>query len=74
MENLSKEINELHVLENLSESKKEYKLLFVHGAWHGAWCWDEFFLPYFKSKGYSYFALDLRSHGKSRSKKYFKFT
>jgi len=19
-------------------------LLFVHGAWHGAWCWDEHFL------------------------------
>ena len=19
-------------------------LLFVHGSWHGAWCWDEHFL------------------------------
>jgi len=19
-------------------------LLFVHGAWHAAWCWDEYFL------------------------------
>src|ERR1700680_2733797 len=22
-------------------------LLFVHGAWHGSWCWNEHFLPYF---------------------------
>jgi hypothetical protein len=22
-------------------------VLFVHGAWHGAWCWEKFFLPYF---------------------------
>src|SRR6516165_8673357 len=27
-------------------------LLFVHGAWHGAWCWDEHFLDYFAAKGY----------------------
>ncbi|MBI5715520.1 MAG: alpha/beta hydrolase, partial [Chloroflexi bacterium] len=27
-------------------------LLFVHGAWHGAWCWAEYFLPYFAQHGY----------------------
>ena len=26
-------------------------LLFVHGAWHAAWCWDEYFLSYFADKG-----------------------
>ncbi len=26
-------------------------LLFVHGAWHGAWCWENF-LPYFAQHGY----------------------
>jgi alpha-beta hydrolase superfamily lysophospholipase len=40
-------------------------LLFVHGAWHGAWCWEEFFLPYFAQHGYVACALDLRGHGKS---------
>jgi len=40
-------------------------LLFVHGAWHGAWCWDEHFLPYFAEHGYASHALDLRGHGKS---------
>jgi pimeloyl-ACP methyl ester carboxylesterase len=40
-------------------------LLFVHGAWHGAWCWAEHFLPYFAQHGYVSHALDLRGHGKS---------
>lgn len=40
-------------------------LLFVHGAWHGAWCWEEHFLPYFAQHGYECYALDLRGHGKS---------
>lgn len=40
-------------------------LLFVHGAWHGAWCWDEFFLPYFADKGYQCHALSLRGHAGS---------
>lgn len=40
-------------------------LLFIHGAWHGAWCWAEHFLPYFAQHGYVSYALDLRGHGKS---------
>lgn len=40
-------------------------LLFVHGAWHGAWCWEEHFLDYFATRGYPTSALDLRGHGRS---------
>lgn len=40
-------------------------ILFVHGAWHGAWCWDVHFLPYFAKHGYAAYALSLRGHGKS---------
>ncbi len=40
-------------------------ILFIHGAWHGAWCWDEFFLPYFANKGWTVHALSLRGHGNS---------
>jgi pimeloyl-ACP methyl ester carboxylesterase len=40
-------------------------LLFVHGAWHGAWCWDETFMPYFANRGYRTYALSLRGHGGS---------
>jgi len=44
---------------------KPTPLIFVHGAWHGAWCWDEFFLPYFADHGYESHAFSLRGHGKS---------
>ena len=40
-------------------------LLFVHGMWHGAWCWDEFFLPFFAEHGYYVTALSLRGHAGS---------
>jgi pimeloyl-ACP methyl ester carboxylesterase len=40
-------------------------LLFVHGAWHAAWCWDEHFLDFFADKGYRALALSLRGHGNS---------
>ncbi|MFH1981865.1 MAG: alpha/beta fold hydrolase [Pseudomonadota bacterium] len=40
-------------------------VLFVHGAWHGAWCWEEYFLPYFAGRGYAAHALSLRGHGSS---------
>lgn len=43
-------------------------ILFVHGAWHGAWCWDEFFLPYFAEHGWTVHALSLRGHGNSPGK------
>jgi pimeloyl-ACP methyl ester carboxylesterase len=40
-------------------------LLFVHGAWHAAWCWDEHFLAFFADKGYRALAVSLRGHGSS---------
>lgn len=40
-------------------------LLFIHGAWHGAWCWDEHFLDYFAEHGFAAHALSLRGHGAS---------
>ena len=40
-------------------------LLFVHGAWHAAWCWDEHFLDFFADNGYRALALSLRGHGGS---------
>ncbi len=47
------------------ESPHPIPLLFVHGAWHGAWCWAEHFLDYFATHGYSVYALNLRGHGAS---------
>jgi pimeloyl-ACP methyl ester carboxylesterase len=40
-------------------------LLFVHGGWHGAWCWDDHFLDFFAAAGYRAVAMSLRGHGTS---------
>ncbi|MGO9384584.1 MAG: alpha/beta hydrolase [Mycobacterium sp.] len=56
-------------------SRESHKapLLFVHGAWHGAWCWDEHFLDFFAAKGYRSLAVSLRGHGKSPAPKPMQF-
>jgi pimeloyl-ACP methyl ester carboxylesterase len=40
-------------------------LLFVHGGYCDAWCWEPYFLPYFAEQGYAAHALSLRGHGAS---------
>ena len=44
-------------------------LLCVHGAWHGAWCGDEYFLGFFPARGYRAVALSFRGHGNSPADK-----
>ncbi|MCV7379535.1 alpha/beta hydrolase [Mycobacterium alsense] len=39
-------------------------LLFVHGGWHAAWCWEHF-LDFFADAGYRAVAISLRGHGGS---------
>jgi non-heme chloroperoxidase len=43
-------------------------LLFVHGANIGAWCWAEYFLPWFAARGFPVYALSLRGHGASHGR------
>jgi pimeloyl-ACP methyl ester carboxylesterase len=43
-------------------------LLFVHGALHGAWCWDVHFLDYFAQRGFASHAVNLRGHGNSEGR------
>ncbi|GHT96966.1 alpha/beta hydrolase [Betaproteobacteria bacterium] len=40
-------------------------LLFLHGAFAGAWMWADNFLPWFARQGYRSYALSLRGHGGS---------
>ena len=47
--------------------KFQHPLLFLHGAYSGAWCWEEHFLEYFSSIGFECIALSLRGHGGSDS-------
>jgi pimeloyl-ACP methyl ester carboxylesterase len=41
-------------------------LLFVHGAWHAAWSWQESWLPAVAAHGWHGFAVSLRGHGQSQ--------
>jgi pimeloyl-ACP methyl ester carboxylesterase len=50
--------------QNPEGALKKTPMLFVHGAWHGAWCWENF-LSYFAEKGYPAYAVSLRGHGNS---------
>jgi len=45
--------------------KKEDIILFVHGAWHGAWCWEKYYMPFFANSGYDTYALIFRHHEKA---------
>ncbi|MBL8154990.1 MAG: alpha/beta fold hydrolase [Anaerolineae bacterium] len=54
-------------------SPKPTPIVFVHGAWHGAWCWEENFLPAFAQAGYPVTAFSLRAHGRSPTNKSIRF-
>ncbi len=51
------------VFEKPVSPEHQAPLLFVHGMCHGAWCWQEHYLPYFAEKGYDAYAIDLPGHG-----------
>jgi pimeloyl-ACP methyl ester carboxylesterase len=53
---------------------KSTPVLFVHGMWHGAWCWKEHFLPYFAQHGYASYALNLRGHDGSEGEDRLRWT
>lgn len=46
-------------------AKRPHPLVFVHGAFAAAWCWDEHFMPWFAQRGYDCYAVSLRGHGDS---------
>lgn len=48
-----------------SSASPRTPVLFVHGAYVGAWCWEEHFLDWFAQKGYPARAVSLRGHGGS---------
>jgi pimeloyl-ACP methyl ester carboxylesterase len=48
-------------------------LLFVHGAFSGAWIWDHHYLPWFAERGWQVHALSLRGHGRSEGRKAVRF-
>ncbi len=47
---------------------KPVPLLFVHGAFCGAWIWEAHFLPWFAGRGWEAHAVSLRGHGGSEGR------
>jgi pimeloyl-ACP methyl ester carboxylesterase len=43
-------------------------ILFIHGAFGGAWMWREIFMPYFARRGRAVAALSLSGHGSSEGR------
>lgn len=57
-----------HIVQQPVLRKHRTPLLFQHGAWHGAWCW-QLWTDYFASLGYEVHAISLPGHGKSSCNK-----
>jgi pimeloyl-ACP methyl ester carboxylesterase len=43
-------------------------ILFLHGAFGGAWMWREIFMPYFARRGRASLAVSVRGHGTSEGR------
>ena len=56
----------LEILSRLPvRASRKPPLLFVHGGYCDAWCWTQYFLPWFAARGWPAYALSLRGHGSS---------
>jgi pimeloyl-ACP methyl ester carboxylesterase len=53
-------------LENMrdtpAQGQEKGVVIFVHGPWHGGWCWEQSFTSLFSSKGYRCITFDLPYH------------
>jgi len=64
----------LELLSKVPASPRKTPLLLVHGAWHGAWCWDVHYLDYFAERGFAAHAVSLRGHGGSEGRERLRWT
>ena len=46
--------------------RRKSPLLFIHGGFHGAWCWQDHFMGWFSEHGFECYAISLRDHGGSQ--------
>jgi non-heme chloroperoxidase len=60
----------LEIISRLPASPPRHRtpLLFIHGAYAAAWCWEEHFLPWFAQHGWAAYAVSLTGHGNSRGR------
>jgi non-heme chloroperoxidase len=67
--------DDIDTLEVLSQpasgtTKSRTPLLFIHGAYAGAWCWREHYLGFFAEAGYDSHAVSLSGHAGSRGRQH----
>ncbi|MEI6777309.1 MAG: alpha/beta hydrolase [Chloroflexales bacterium] len=53
-----------HVIARPSRQLHHTPLLLIHGAWHGAWCWEQA-MAGFAAHGFESHAVSIRGHGDS---------
>jgi len=56
---------EIFACEPTRKNRKKTPILFIHGAFSGAWMWTETFMPFLAKAGYASYAVSLRGHGGS---------
>ncbi|XP_058187954.1 uncharacterized protein LOC131304641 isoform X1 [Rhododendron vialii] len=57
-------------LRNPDEGRERFAkppLVFIHGSFHAAWCWAEYWLPFFSQNGFDCYALSLLGQGESEA-------
>lgn len=64
---------DLEILKTAESAGQGNPIVCVHGAWHGAWCW-ELFLDYFARHGRPCYTPSLRGHGASPNNKSLRLT
>jgi pimeloyl-ACP methyl ester carboxylesterase len=55
----------LEVIHKRPSDPHRTPIVLQHGAWHGAWCWDNGFIDRLVDGGFEVFAPSLRGHGQS---------
>src|SRR5437016_2970939 len=55
-----------HNIKQPSGDRKPIPLVLLHGAWHGAWCYD-LWADWFASQGYETHTFSLPAHGGSKT-------
>ena len=57
---------DLELLSRTSQARPgRPSLLFIHGGFHAAWCWEAHYLGFFAERGWATHAVSLRGHGAS---------
>lgn len=62
MDKKSPTINTENSIHNSHMTKQKEVVIFIHGAWHGKWCWDKHFRASFSENGYEVVTFDLPGH------------